>query len=295
MEILEKLPGITVERHLLLHGSYTSAGPDKMTTVSAQRQRFQRESNRNLLSRSRGTFVLDDSNQGKINRHTETRQKGHFAVSQYHRYAEKPDVKLELEVLGKNPQRNSPTINDITQEATSMKQSISPNQQNDPPVLKSILKRTGSGVSSRSCTLLEVMSLDSGMCRLAASLAAHKTAKSNSSTKTKPSKANAKSTFTKNDDVSTIVVAPKVPQHVDRKSPHPPEDAMSTTSPSKSVSFKLDPEMQIREKERSLLGNRRGDARWGVVISSYQTRNKERTKTRRSDFSSSRYVVDCRC
>ena len=298
MEILEKLPGITVERHLLLNGSYTSAGPNKMTTASAQRQRFQREPtrNRSLLTRSRGTFVLDETNQGRVNRHTEIRPVNRsFTVSQYHKFTEKPEMKLELEVLGKNPHQNSSTLSYSTKEATVSKQvnSGSPNQQNAPPVLKSILKRTGSGVSSRSCTLLEVMSLDSGMCRLAASLAAHKTTKGSGNTKS--TKANAKAMAVKertieSDEISAPGNAMEV-SHADRKTPHLPEEP-AITSPTKSVSFRLDPEMQIREKERSLLSNRKGDARWGVVISSYQTRNKEKTKpNRRSDFSSSRFVL----
>ena len=298
MEILEKLPGITVERHLLLQGSFTSTDSDKMTAVGIPRQRLQQEPIRNrfLSTRSREAVISDETNRLKINKLGESRQRS-FTVSQYHRASEKPDTKLELEVLGKNLQRNSPTMTSAKDFAALKQNNIgnSPNMQNPPPppALKSILKRTGSGVSSRSCALLEVMSLDSGMCRLAASLTTHKAAKGISNINNGSTKINFKSTDAKenkngNDKNSSKQNAQGACQFY-KEPPQVVDGGSTTTSPAKSVSFKLDPEMQNREKERSLLGNRRGDARWGVVISPHQTRNKEKA-ARRLDFASSRYV-----
>ena len=304
MEILEKLPGITVERHLLLHGSYTATKTDKMknyenTSNVVTTQKQAREAIRNRYATSTGVTgaTLDETQRGKHYRGLENRQmKGSFSVSSYHKYETKPDLKIELEVLGKNPRCRSQD-NEMKSDLP-LKQTSSISSDQSPPVLKSILKRTGSGVSSRSCTLIEVMSLDSGMCRLAASLAAHQSGKGNSSLHGKASsKNNAKPLHSsenktaENTDLQHAKHSHTITSHLNENDSQKIADANpAVVSPTKSVSFKLDPEMQNREKERSLMTNRRGDARWGVVISSHQTRHaKERAKTpRHLDFSSSR-------
>ena len=288
MEILEKLPGITVERHLLLNGSYTTAGDSKqrsydsviMANGRASYNVQPTEHKRVVPSRKASSNEL---HRGKLRGGLEGRQFiENFSTTQYHKYLNKPEVKLELEVLGRSTKQMSRGNNnsDITPKILSI-----PSPDNPAPVLKSILKRPGSAVSSKSCTMLEVMSLDSGMSRLTASLAAHKQAKSNlKGIETKRLNDHRKSQSSKTPSHADSTAMAGSTKQLSSDGKQQTDNSRLTTSPTKTVSFKLDPEMQNREKKRSVTKSRRGDARWGVVISSYQAKNsKEKTKSPGND------------
>lgn len=303
MEILEKLPGVTVERQMLLQGSYTSAAnPSKYrnygpTLGKSHSSKIHPESLRNSFAANRNRTQSQESQHRKTLMLMDNKPlKSHFKVSQYQSLFHDGAVDFELQVFGKNPQC-------LLRETTSKKEATPPitneieSKQQSPVVLKSILKRSGSAVSSRSCSILEVMSLDSGMTRLAASL----TAQRNEILRKSPQELSIKSPhLTSFEDkkkqkplnlgrnskeenhVQTRTVGPEAEQN--------PQKDMVVPSPSKTVSFKLDPEMQQREKERLLAQSKKGEAKWGVVISSFQARMpKAREKTsRRSDLVSVR-------
>ena len=292
MEILEKLPGVTVERELLIQGSYTwTPDPARLrrqrSALSKSHQpKMPPESLRNSVAINRSKLHSNQSYHKKPQLLADTRSfRRAYSISQCHQFTDNGKKAEQLQILGKNPQN---TLKEITskKEAAQIKTTDCDTLRQSPVILKSILKRSGSVLSSKSCSTIEVMSLDSGMSKLAASLSAqkHSTKISNKWFQVSNSKSPKPPKIEESKQVKSFSqddIANQTKKNNLESEQNSKQDFSTGTTQSKTVSFKLDPEMQRKEKERLLTrGNLRGETNRGVAILSYKAKMPEkRTKT----------------
>ncbi|XP_076813021.1 uncharacterized protein LOC143459677 [Clavelina lepadiformis] len=297
MEILENLPGITVERYTLMDRSYSfSAHETKQSKNHANKtgtgshvkySRPRRNSARKVNVPTIHEEPRHDRNRVRPPQRPQSR--GKLSTS-YFTTNTPLNAKIELEVLGKSAQHIPQASMRLTSPALEIKYQENEDTFPKEPTLKSILKRPGSGVSTRSSRSLGVMSLDSGMAKLAASLLQNKAKTEmdlkhfySSKKSTKGQMGNLESRTEFSPDLQNLPHLRTTPRKLLSQAAKADEySSLQTVSPSKSVTFKLEPEMQPKEvrRESDVTKSKmmkKGEARWGVALSSHQERVRERS------------------
>nr|XP_002122404.2 uncharacterized protein LOC100175899 [Ciona intestinalis] len=256
MQLLEKLPGITVERYTLMERSYTFHAGDNRRSKPVPPSQSKPRANSAKRERNR-----------ELQRETAIEMPVRIKPAPVHqpRPSSKRTIRTEFEVYGnrlQDPTKAKDENDNLKTEMTQMP--------------KSILKRTGSGVSTRSSRSIGVLSLDSGMAKLAASLFNNR--KSNDvkgngdvtrTSEKRTTRAKKGQLGNSTDPNSLPAVGGKRGSNLtEGKPPIGNNPRQIVTSPSKSVSFKLEPETH----EDDIIVTKKGGARWGVAFSTNQER-----------------------
>ena len=309
MQILEKLPGITVERCSLVDRSCTFVGHELPQSTSTRRllaAQAKYEMARRHHPQRPGSTTPTTTRVKPVVSEAEVLNKTSYGFRPRSRdrsmvgYHTRPPVrapKVDLEVSGNGAllKRRSFNAASTVDESAKLSEAKDTLPQDPLPMPKSILKRSGSAVSSRSSKSLGVMSLDSGMARLTASLTG---SKKNINTADSPIYsiahkhvvnsiakhygvvgAGAKQASDLRHAAGDFTSKKSVKQN-DSSAVYLPLDGSSAhehTPPPKSVTFKLDPEVSRHEEEirRGDQTNKKlGGARWSVSLSPRQEHSK---------------------